>query len=40
MKSLLAAAMTVGTLCLSLAFLATWKMEETFHKDLDYLEQG
>lgn len=32
------AAMIVGSGCLTLAYLSTWRMEETFHKDLDYLE--
>jgi MFS transporter, putative metabolite:H+ symporter len=32
------AAMMVGAFTLSLAYLSTWKMEETFHKDLNYLE--
>ncbi len=32
------AAMIVGSSCLALAYLSTWHMEETFHKDLDYLE--
>lgn len=32
------AAMIVGGACLTLAYLATWRMEETFHKDLNYLE--
>ena len=32
------AAMIVGGSCLALAYLSTWYMEETFHKDLDYLE--
>ncbi len=32
------AAMIVGGGCLTLAYLSTWRMEETFHKDLNYLE--
>lgn len=32
------AALIVGAFTLALAYLATWKMEETFHKDLNYLE--
>ncbi len=32
------AALCVGAFCLSLAYIATWKMEETFHKELDYVE--
>ena len=33
-----ASAGAVGSLTIILALLALWKMEETFHKDLDYLE--
>ncbi|MBY0384993.1 MFS transporter [bacterium] len=32
------AALMVGAVSLTFAYLATWKMEETFHKDLNYLE--
>lgn len=32
------AALIVGMTTLMLAYLSTWKMEETFHKDLNYLE--
>jgi MFS transporter, putative metabolite:H+ symporter len=32
------AALIVGAVSLALAYLSTWKMEETFHKDLNYLE--
>ncbi len=32
------AAMIVGSGCFALAYIATWRMEETFHKDLNYLE--
>lgn len=28
----------IGLLCVSVAYLSVWKMEETFHKDLDYVE--
>jgi MFS family permease len=37
-RGLIQGAALVGTLCLALALLSVWKMEETFHKDLDYLE--
>jgi glutamate mutase epsilon subunit len=33
-----ASAGAVGSLTIILALLALWKMEETFHKDLNYLE--
>lgn len=36
--TLLQSATIVGTLCLLLAFIALWKMEETFHKNLNYTE--
>jgi hypothetical protein len=29
----------VGGICLSAAFLALLRLEETYHKDLDYLEE-
>jgi MFS family permease len=32
------AAAIVGTICMALAYYSVWKMEETFHKDLDYIE--
>jgi MFS transporter, putative metabolite:H+ symporter len=32
------AAFTVGIICMALAFFATWKLKETFSKDLDYTE--
>jgi MFS family permease len=35
----LGSAAITGAVCLGLAALALWKMEETFHKDLDYLEK-
>lgn len=31
-------AVIVGIVCLALAFFATWKLKETFSKDLDYIE--
>jgi len=31
-------ALIVGGFCLLIAFISVWKMEETFHKDLNYLE--
>lgn len=34
----LSAGITVGAVCFVLAFLALWKMEETYGKDLDYEE--
>jgi MFS transporter, putative metabolite:H+ symporter len=33
------AGLAIGTLCFGAAFFALWKMEETFGKDLDYLEK-
>jgi hypothetical protein len=29
----------LGVVCFGAAFLALWKMEETYGKDLDYQEQ-
>lgn len=37
--SLLHSASIVGALCLLIAFLALWKLEETFHKNLDYIDE-
>jgi MFS transporter, putative metabolite:H+ symporter len=37
-RGVLQSAAIVGFICLSVAGLALWKMEETFHKDLDYSE--
>lgn len=37
--SLTSAALIVGGFCFSLAFLALYFMEETFHKDLDFVEE-
>jgi MFS family permease len=37
--SLVSSAMTVGAITLAIASLALWKMQETFAKDLDYLEE-
>ncbi|MCC6137534.1 MAG: MFS transporter, partial [Bdellovibrionaceae bacterium] len=36
--TLIQSASIVGATCLLLAFIALWKMEETFHKNLDYTE--
>ncbi|MBO9636883.1 MAG: MFS transporter [Siphonobacter aquaeclarae] len=35
---LIGSALTVGLVCLALAFLSNWSVEETFGKDLDYVE--
>jgi MFS family permease len=35
-----AAALTVGSICFGLALLALTRIEETFHRDLDYEETG
>jgi len=32
-------ALAVGTLCLAIALVSLWQLEETFHKDLDYFEE-
>lgn len=32
-------ALAVGSLCLVIALLSLWQLEETFHKDLDYFEE-
>ena len=32
-------AVLVGALCLAIAFFSLWRLEETFHKDLDYFEE-
>jgi MFS transporter, putative metabolite:H+ symporter len=32
-------ALTVGALCMVLALVSLWALEETFHKDLDYYEE-
>lgn len=32
-------AIMVGSVCVCVALLALWRLEETFHKDLDYYEQ-
>jgi len=32
-------AIMVGALCLAVAFFSLWRLEETFHKDLDYFEE-
>ena len=31
-------ALAVGVLCLAVALFSLWRLEETFHKDLDYFE--
>ncbi len=36
--SVITAGYIVGSACLALAFIALWGMKETFHRDLDYLE--
>jgi hypothetical protein len=36
--SVASAALTIGTICFSLALLALLRLEETFHRDLDYEE--
>jgi len=32
-------ALAVGSLCLIIAIISLWQLEETFHKDLDYFEE-
>ncbi len=32
-------AIMVGTLCLAVALFSLWRLQETFHKDLDYFEE-
>jgi hypothetical protein len=32
-------ALAVGSLCLLIALVSLWQLEETFHKDLDYFEE-
>jgi len=32
-------AIMVGTVCVAVSLLALWRLEETFHKELDYYEQ-
>jgi MFS family permease len=32
-------ALLVGAVCLAIALLSLWRLEETFHKDLDYFEE-
>ncbi len=36
---IIGAAHLVGAMALGVAFLALWKLEETFHKELDYVEE-
>ena len=38
--NILVAAMVVGTFLTSVALLALWKLKETFHTDLDYIEES
>ncbi len=38
--SVITAAYIVGAVCIGIAFLSLWKMSETFHKDLDYVEHA
>ncbi len=37
--SVITAGYIVGSACLAIAFIALWGMKETFHRDLDYLEE-
>jgi hypothetical protein len=37
--SVITAGYIVGAVCLSIAFIALWGMKETFHRDLDYVEE-
>lgn len=37
--SLLGSGLSTGLLCLAIAFMAAFAIEETFHKDLNYLEE-
>ena len=37
--SVITAGYIVGSVCLALAFVALWGMKETFHRDLDYVEE-
>ncbi|MDO9309785.1 MAG: MFS transporter [Deltaproteobacteria bacterium] len=37
--SLQTGAIMVGSLCLAIALYSLWRLEETFHKDLDYFEE-
>jgi hypothetical protein len=32
-------ALAVGAFCLVIALFSLWRLEETFHKDLDYFEE-
>jgi MFS transporter, putative metabolite:H+ symporter len=32
-------AVGVGSLCMLIAFISLYRLEETFHKDLDYFEE-
>ena len=36
---IIGSAATVGAIYLALAAIALWKLEETFHRDLNYLEE-
>ena len=37
--NVLAAAWVIGAVCLIIPFLALWGMKDTFHTDLDYIEE-
>jgi hypothetical protein len=37
--SVITAGYIVGSACLAIAFIALWGLKETFHRDLDYLEE-
>jgi len=37
--SVISAGYIVGAVCLGVAFIALWGMKETFHRDLDYIEE-
>jgi hypothetical protein len=37
--SVITAGYIVGAVCLGIAFIALWGMKETFHRDMDYLEE-
>lgn len=38
--SVITAGYIVGSVCLTIAFIALWGMKETFDRDLDYVEEG
>ena len=37
--SVISAGYIVGAVCFGLAFIALWGLKETFHRDLDYVEE-